>query len=73
MIWHNAKLPQITQSGSLRYFKNPDLIKKLSVYYAKSDFITGLNFGGISYRDQTIKLKNRILNNYYYSRYAVLK
>ena len=73
MIWHNAKLPQITQSGSLRYFKNPDLIKKLSVYYAKSDFITGLNFGGISYRDETIKLKNRILNNYYYSHYAAFK
>jgi len=70
VIWHNATLTQITQSGSLRYFRNPDLVKKLSVYFANSDFISSVVNGDSRYRDESIKLRNRVLNNYYYSRYS---
>ena len=70
VAWNNATLTQITQSGSLRYFRNIELVKKLSAYYAASDFITGLNFGDVHYRDESIKQRGRILNSYYYSRYS---
>jgi hypothetical protein len=70
VVWHTATLTQITQSGSLRYFRNPELVRKLSSYYANIDFISGLNRGDVSYRDESITLRSRILNNFYYSRYS---
>ena len=63
-------MTQITQSGTLRYFKNAELIKKLSYYYSNIVFITRLNTGDIGYRDECIKIRGRIVKNYYYSRYA---
>jgi hypothetical protein len=68
--WNNATLTQITQSGNLRYFRNKELVKKLSFYYSNSDFITGLNSGDSRYRDENIKLRNQILKNDFYSLYS---
>ena len=70
VVWSNATLTQITQSGSLRYFRDIELIKNLSSYYSRSDFITVQNNNDKGYRDESIKLRNRILNNYFYSRYS---
>lgn len=70
VVWYNATLTQITQSGTLRYFKNAELIKKLSYYYSNIVFITRLNNGDIGYRDESIKIRGRIVNNYYFSRYS---
>jgi len=70
VVWSNATLTQVTQSGSLRYFRDIELIKKLSSYYSKSDFITVQNNNDKGYRDESIKLRNRVLNNYSYSRYS---
>ena len=70
VVWHTATLTQITQTGSLRYFRNAELVKKLSTYYANIDFISVLNSGDVHYRDESIRLRGRILNSYYYSRYS---
>ena len=71
VVWNNSTLTQITQSGSLRYFTNKELVKKLSSYFSRSDFITFQNSNDSRYRDESIKLRNRILNNYFYSKYSV--
>jgi hypothetical protein len=63
VVWYNATLTQITQSGNLRYFGNSELVKKLSNYYSNQDFISGLNDWDSRYRDESIKIRNRILNN----------
>jgi hypothetical protein len=70
VIWYNATLTQITQSGNLRYFRNNELVKKLSNYYSNQDFISGMNDWDSRYRDENIKLRNRVLNNRFYSRYS---
>jgi len=70
VAWNNTTLTQITQSGSLRYFRNKELVKKLSLYYSNSDFVSGLNSGDSRYRDESIKLRNQVLKNFYYSRYS---
>jgi hypothetical protein len=68
--WNYTTITQITQSGSLRYFSDPELVQKLSAYYSNINFITYLNDGDSRYRDESIKLRSRILNNYFYSRYS---
>jgi hypothetical protein len=70
VVWNNATLTQVTQSGSLRYFQDIELIKKLSSYYSGSDYIMHQNNTDKSYRDDCIRLRNRVLNNHYYSRYS---
>ena len=70
VVWTKATLTQITQSGSLRYFRNSELVKKISSYYANIEFITGLNAGDVSYRDESIKMRNKILSNKYYPNYS---
>jgi hypothetical protein len=70
VVWNNATLTQITQTGSLRYFSNGELVKKLSSYYSNSDFISELNSGDSRYRDENIKLRNRVLKNFLYARYS---
>ena len=71
MVWNNATLTQIIQSGSLRYFGNSELVKELSLYYSNSVFLSGMNNGDVNYRDENIKLRNQVLNNYFYSLYSI--
>ncbi len=68
--WNYTTITQITQSGSLRYFSNPELVQKLSSYYSNINFITYLNDGDAGYRNESIKLRGRILNSYFYSKYS---
>jgi hypothetical protein len=70
VVWNNSTLTQITQSGTLRYFTSKELVKKLSSYFSKMDFVVVLNSNDSRYRDESIKLRNRILNNRFYSRYS---
>ena len=70
VIWNDATLIQITQTGSLRYFRNKKIVKTLSAYYSKSEFTTNLNNGDSRYRDESITLRNRVLSNYFYSKYS---
>jgi hypothetical protein len=68
--WNYTTITQITQSGSLRYFSNPELVQKLSSYYSNINFITYLNDVDAGYRNESIKLRGRILNSYFYSKYS---
>src|ERR1700722_17939421 len=70
VVWNNSTLTQITQSGSLRYFTNKELVKKLGYYFSGSEFVNFQNNNDSRYRDESIKLRNRILDNYYYSKYS---
>ena len=70
VVWNNATLTQITQSGNLRYFTNPQLIKKISLYYSISEYISGLNTNDKRYREKSMDLRNRVLNNYLFARYS---
>jgi hypothetical protein len=68
--WNRAALTQIIQSGSLRYFKNVDLINKISSYYAASNHIMDMNENDKKYRDKTLELRSRLLNNYHFNQYS---
>ena len=68
--WNNATLTQITQSGNLRYFKDPELLKKLSLYYSNAEYIAGLNDNDKRYREKSIELRNKILFNQFYKQYT---
>jgi hypothetical protein len=67
--WNNSTLTQITQSGNLRYFRNPEVLKKISSYYTNSDYISALNRTDKNYRDKSIELRNKILNNLLFKQY----
>ena len=68
--WNYTTITQITQSGSLRYFSNQEFVQKLSTYYSNINFISYLNDREAVYRDESIKLRGRMLNSYFYSKYA---
>ncbi len=70
VVWNNTTLTQITQSGNLRYFNNPELVKKISLYYSQSDYITDLNSNDRKYREKSMELRNKILNNHFNTRYS---
>ena len=64
-IWNDATLIQITQSGNLRYFKNAELVNKISAYYSRQGYISGLVESDKIKRNTTLEIKSRILNNYH--------
>ena len=70
VVWNNTTLTQITQSGNLRYFTNPELIRKISLYYSTSEYISNLNDNDKRYREKSMDLRNRVLNTSIYSRYS---
>jgi len=70
VVWSTATLTQMTQSGSLRFFRNTELVRKLGYYYDNISFIASLNLGDVNYRDETIRLRNRILDNSLYRNYS---
>lgn len=72
VVWNNATLTQITQSGTLRYFRNKELVTKLSKYYSASGFTSILNTNDSRAREENIKLRGRVLNSYHYNRYSGL-
>ena len=68
--WNYTTITQITQSGSLRYFNDPELVQKLSTYYSNINFVSYLNDIDNGYRNESIKLRNRVLNSYFYAKYS---
>ena len=68
--WNNSTLTQITQSGNLRYFRNPEVLKQISLYYTNADYIKGLNDNDKNYRQKSMELRNKILNNISFKQYT---
>jgi hypothetical protein len=71
-VWNDATLIQITQSGNLRFFKNAELVNKISAYYSRQGYITGLIDADKIKRNTTLEIKSRILNNYHYKPFSSL-
>ena len=68
--WNRATLNQIINSGNIRYFKNNELIKKISDY----DKITRVIDAEINddriYRQKSRELRNEVLISRYFSLFA---
>lgn len=71
-VWNDATLIQITQSGNLRYFKNAELVNKISKYYSRQGYISGLIDSDKIKRNTTLEIKSRILKNYHYKHFSSL-
>jgi hypothetical protein len=71
-IWNEATLIQITQSGNLRYFKNAELVNKISAYYSRQGYISGLIDSDKIKRNTALEIKRKILNNYQYKPFSSL-
>ncbi len=72
VIWNDATLIQLTQSGNLRYFRNQDLVNKISSYYSRQSYVRNLNTGDRERREKTLVIRSRILNNHYYKYYSTV-
>ena len=70
VVWTDATITQITQSGNLRYFTNLELVKKISYYYSSSRYITDLNNIDKRFREKSMELKSKVLDNYFFSQYS---
>ena len=70
VVWNDATLIQLTQSGNLRYFRNHELVNKISSYYSRQGYIRHLNNGDRERREKTLAIRCRILNNHYYRYYS---
>jgi hypothetical protein len=63
ILWHNATLEQIKNSGGLRYFKNLSLVKKISEYYAKTKEIDSKYETDLTRIVAATELRNRIFRS----------
>jgi len=70
VVWSNASLIQLIQSGNLRYFRNIELVDKISTYYARQDYVRQLNNTDKERRDKTLEIRNRVLKNYYFKGFS---
>ena len=68
--WNDATIIQITQSGNLRYFTNPELVNKISYYYSQINYVKLLNANDRGVRDRSMEIRSRVLNNYEYARFS---
>lgn len=70
VTWNDATLIQVTQSGNLRYFRNRELVNKISSYHSNQEYVRYLNIGDRERREKTLDIRNRILINHYYKDYS---
>jgi len=63
ILWHNATLEQIKNSGGLRYFKNLSLVKKISEYYAKTKEIDSKYETDLTRIVAATELRNKIFRS----------
>jgi hypothetical protein len=70
VIWNDASLIQLTQSGNLRYFRNHELVNKISSYYSNQYYVRNLNNGDKERREKILAIRSRILNNHFYKYYS---
>ena len=68
--WNDATIIQITQSGNLRYFTNPELVNKISYYFSQISYVKLLNANDRGVRDRSMEIRSRVLNNYEYARFS---
>ena len=69
-VWNDATLIQLTQSGNLRYFRNHELVNKISSYYSRQSYVRSLNNGDRERREITLAIRSRVLSNHYYKYYS---
>lgn len=72
VAWHTATMNQIIHSGSVRYFENDELIKKISDYIELNELSLRRANADRELRNQSVELRNKILDNHYYIQYAGL-
>ena len=70
VVWNDVTFTQITQSGNLRYFKNRELIKRMSTYFSQSNYVTALNNNDKRYREKSMELRSRVLDYSFFSRFS---
>ena len=68
--WNDATIIQLTQSGNLRYFTNPELVNKISHYFSQISYVKLLNANDRGVRDRSMEIRSRVLNNYEYARFS---
>ena len=68
--WNKATLTQVIQSGSLRYFTSSELVNKISYYYASASQVDGQQETDRRFREKTVEIRNKLLNNFEFSRYS---
>jgi hypothetical protein len=68
--WNDATIIQITQSGNLRYFTNPELVNKISYYFSQINYVKLLNANDRGVRDRSMEIRSRVLNNYEYGKFS---
>jgi len=64
--WSTSTLDQLIQSGSLRYFRNKELVGAINFYYHMQGIISAQNQMDLAQRDKIIESRNRILQSRYY-------
>jgi len=70
--WNTSTLTQLLQSGNLRYFKNKELITKISKYYYLQGLISKNNETDLLQRNQLVEIRNRLLSAKNYKVFAQL-
>jgi hypothetical protein len=65
ILWHNATFEQVKNSGSLRYFKNISMVKKISQYYAKTKEIDSKYETDLTRIEVLTQLRSQVFNAKY--------
>jgi hypothetical protein len=71
--WSRSTIQQLIQSGNLRYFRNKELVEKISNYYALQELIAGHNQTDREHRNIIMSLRNSILTAKNYTLFSSLK
>jgi len=65
--WSRSTIDQLIQSGSLRYFKNKELVDLINLYYYAQNIINEQNHLDFILRDKSVEIRNHILQSKFYS------
>jgi len=65
--WSRSTIDQLIQSGSLRYFKNKELVDLINLYYYSQNIINEQNHLDFIQRDKIMEIRNHILRSRYYT------
>ncbi len=70
--WNRSTLTQLVQSGSLRYLKNKDIVRKINKYHALQGIIAANNETDNQVRNRIIEIRSRLLAVRYFEAFAML-
>ena len=65
-------MDQLIQSGSLRYFKNKELVDLINLYYYAQNIINEQNHQDFIQRDKSVEVRNHILQSKFYSIFGTM-